>query len=300
MGRRPGAVGPDRAFTLPGGEVGFAIGAQYRKNGYARDYSADQQPRRSSRARARRSIPAATCNPQTGALGFLGTNRDAACQRRRLGARSPSSSCRSPTRIQAQLSGALRGLRRQRRLDLRSAGARQVRADRLAGAARRRRAPPSAARRRRRLFGNLTSLQSSARRSARSTSAAIRTSTPESATTYNGGVIVDAGGVPRQRRLLPLRLRRTDRRRAGAGHRHRAVRRQRRGELRQPGLSPRLQARFTFTAAGCGIANVTAVAHQHRQLGATCRTSGIDFTGQLPHALRRRLRHRSRASRAPT
>jgi iron complex outermembrane recepter protein len=60
---------------LPGGEVGFAFGAQYRRDGYARSYGAtnnlDAFPCPGSVLDA-----AATCNPETGPIGFLGSNRD--------------------------------------------------------------------------------------------------------------------------------------------------------------------------------------------------------------------------------
>jgi iron complex outermembrane receptor protein len=63
-------------LTLPGGDVGFAIGGQYRKNTYSRTYNEvsnlDVFPCPGTPLN-----PAATCNPQTGALGFLGTNRNA-------------------------------------------------------------------------------------------------------------------------------------------------------------------------------------------------------------------------------
>jgi iron complex outermembrane receptor protein len=62
-------------LELGGGEVGFAIGAQYRRDGYSRSYGAannlDVYPCPGSVL-----DPAATCNPQVGAVGFLGSNRD--------------------------------------------------------------------------------------------------------------------------------------------------------------------------------------------------------------------------------
>jgi iron complex outermembrane receptor protein len=64
-------------FSLPGGEVGFAVGFQYRKNYYRRDYSPINNlaffPCPGTPLN-----PNATCTQQTGALGFLGTNRNAA------------------------------------------------------------------------------------------------------------------------------------------------------------------------------------------------------------------------------
>jgi iron complex outermembrane receptor protein len=60
---------------LPAGEVSFAIGGQYRKDRYARRYEGGNNlelfPCPGSVL-----DPNATCNPQTGALGFIGSNRD--------------------------------------------------------------------------------------------------------------------------------------------------------------------------------------------------------------------------------
>ena len=122
-------------LELGGGEVGFALGAQYRSDGYARTYGAtnnlDVYPCAGSILN-----PAATCNPQTGPIGFLGSNRNVDVSERRLGAvrRAAGADHRADP---GAAFGALRGLRRDRRLDLRSAGADPHRADRLAGAARR-------------------------------------------------------------------------------------------------------------------------------------------------------------------
>src|SRR3990170_2071657 len=63
----------DSGVSLPGGEIGFAIGAQYRRDGYARTYGAtnnlDAYPCAGSILN-----PAATCSPETGPIGFLGSN----------------------------------------------------------------------------------------------------------------------------------------------------------------------------------------------------------------------------------
>ncbi len=65
----------DSGISLPGGEIGFAVGAQYRRDAYARTYGAtnnlDAYPCAGSILN-----PAATCNPETGPIGFLGSNRD--------------------------------------------------------------------------------------------------------------------------------------------------------------------------------------------------------------------------------
>jgi iron complex outermembrane receptor protein len=61
-------------ISLPGGQVGFAIGGQYRKEyfstAYGNNNNLDIYPCPGSVLN-----PAATCPQQTGALGFLGTNR---------------------------------------------------------------------------------------------------------------------------------------------------------------------------------------------------------------------------------
>ena len=64
-------------IVLPGGEADFAIGAQYRRDRYARSYEGgsnlDLLPCPGSVLN-----PDATCNPQTGALGFIGSGHDVA------------------------------------------------------------------------------------------------------------------------------------------------------------------------------------------------------------------------------
>jgi iron complex outermembrane receptor protein len=61
--------------TLGGGEVTFALGGQYRRSGLVRTYAAennlDVYPCAGSVLN-----PGATCDPETGAVGFLGSNRD--------------------------------------------------------------------------------------------------------------------------------------------------------------------------------------------------------------------------------
>jgi iron complex outermembrane receptor protein len=63
------------SLMLGGGEVTFALGGQYRRDGFVRTYgpenNLDVYPCAGSVL-----DPAATCNPETGAVGFLGSNRD--------------------------------------------------------------------------------------------------------------------------------------------------------------------------------------------------------------------------------
>lgn len=64
-------------IMLPGGEMRFAVGGQYRRDHHARAFQGggnlDQFPCPGSVLN-----PDAACNPETGALGFIGSNRDIA------------------------------------------------------------------------------------------------------------------------------------------------------------------------------------------------------------------------------
>lgn len=61
---------------LPGGETRFAVGAQFRHDAYSRSYGATNNL---ANYPCPGSVldPAATCSPQVGPIGFLGSNRDA-------------------------------------------------------------------------------------------------------------------------------------------------------------------------------------------------------------------------------
>ena len=62
-------------IRLPGGDVAFAVGGQYRRNKYKVNYNNDSNLAVNP-CPGTPLNPNATCNPQTGALGFLGTNRN--------------------------------------------------------------------------------------------------------------------------------------------------------------------------------------------------------------------------------
>lgn len=70
------AIAGGTGINLPGGEVKFAIGAQYRKNKYAIHYGANNNiavnPCKDTPVNGNTA-----CSPQNGALAFLGTNQDA-------------------------------------------------------------------------------------------------------------------------------------------------------------------------------------------------------------------------------
>ncbi|MCX7677105.1 MAG: TonB-dependent receptor plug domain-containing protein, partial [Alteraurantiacibacter sp.] len=73
-------VSGDTGLDLPGGIVTFALGAQFRRDRFARWFEGgnnlDLFPCPGSVL-----DPAATCNPETGALGFIGAGRDIAVSR---------------------------------------------------------------------------------------------------------------------------------------------------------------------------------------------------------------------------
>ena len=176
--------------SLPGGGIGFAIGAQYRKNYYTRNYSPinnlDFFPCPGTPLN-----PAATCTPQTGALGFLGTNRN---QRSNADVYAVFGELQLPITdsIQAQLSARYENyggsvgstFDPQARIKFQATDWLAFRG----GAGTTFRGPPP-----QNLSGNLTSLQviGSAFRAIDITGNPDLT--PESATTYSAGVIVDTG-----------------------------------------------------------------------------------------------------------
>ena len=259
-------------ITLPGGDVGFAVGMQYRKNYYDRrynsvsnlaDYPCPGTPLN----------PAATCSPQTGALGFLGTNLNGSAQSK-VWAAFAELQLPITEAINMQLSaryedygGAVGStFDPQARIKFQVTDWLAVRG----GAGTTFRGPPA-----QQLGGNLTSLQ------------IIGTSfravdingnpglTPESATTFSAGIILDTGmfkasldyfkydfsgpieGEPVQGIVSSL---------FGANG------------IANCGNSAyaALQARFTFTAAGCGIANVQRLRTLYVN-SADLSTSGLDF-----------------------
>ncbi|MEO6040595.1 MAG: TonB-dependent receptor [Croceibacterium sp.] len=66
----------ETGLRLPGGPASFALGAQYRRDEYSRLYGATNNLAVFPCAGSVLN-PAAMCNPQTGPIGFLGSNRDA-------------------------------------------------------------------------------------------------------------------------------------------------------------------------------------------------------------------------------
>jgi iron complex outermembrane receptor protein len=69
------SLGGGSGIELPGGEVKFAIGAQYRDNRYSTSYGANNNLAVNP-CRITPVTGSTACSPQNGALAFLGTNRD--------------------------------------------------------------------------------------------------------------------------------------------------------------------------------------------------------------------------------
>lgn len=259
-------------INLPGGEIGFAIGGQYRKNTYQRRYNdvsnLDVYPCPGTPLN-----PAATCAQQTGALGFLGTNRNGDSSGE---VKAAFAELQLP--ILDQLNVQLSARFEDYGGNVGSTFDPQVRAkfdvtDWLSvrgGMGTTFRGPPSQS-----LAGNLTSLQIIG-----SSFRAIDINgnpnlAPESATTYSAGVIVKTGGF-----------------RASVDYFRYDFSGPIEGEPVQGIVSAlfgatgsancgnpdyaALQARFTFTGAGCGVGNVQRLRTQYVN-SADLSTSGIDF-----------------------
>lgn len=259
-------------LSLPGGDVGFAIGGQYRRNTYARLYNQESNldiyPCPGTPLN-----PAATCSPQTGALGFLGTNRNG---------RSEGDVFAAFTELQLPITDQL-DLQLAARYEnyggsVGSTFDPQARAkfqvtDWLAirgGVGTTFRGPPSQS-----LAGNLTSLQIIG-----SSFRAIDINgnpnlAPESATTYNGGVIVKAGGFRASVDYFKYDFSGPIEGEPVQGIVSALFGASGTANCGNPAYAA-LQARFTFTGAGCGIGNVQRLRTQYVN-SANVSTSGLDI-----------------------
>jgi iron complex outermembrane receptor protein len=266
-------------LTLPGGEVGFALGVQYRRNTYSRRYNnisnLDLVPCPGTPLN-----PAATCSPQTGALGFLGTNRNGD---------SKGDVYATFAELQLPITDALNVQLSARYEDYGGAVGStfdpQARAkfqltDWLAirgGMGTTFRGPPSQS-----LEGNLTSLQIIG-----SSFRAIDINgnpnlAPESATTYNAGVLVNTGGFRASIDYFKYDFSGPIEGEPVAGIVAAMFGASGTANCGNPTYAA-LQSRFTFTGAGCGIANVQRLRTQYVN-SADVSTSGIDFSAsyELP------------------
>lgn len=262
-------------IDLPGGSVGFAIGAQYRKTYYERRYNADSNLAVNP-CPGTPLNPAATCNPQTGALGFLGTNLNGFSQgdvyalfaelqvpiteriNLQLAARyedyggAVGSTFDPQARVRFQLTDwlAIRG-----------------------GVGTTFRGPPA-----QQLGGNITALQiigTSFRAVDINGNPNLR---PESATTYNAGILVNSGGFTASLDYFRYDFDGAIESEPIAGMVNALFGATGAANCGNSAYAA-LQARFTFTAAGCNIANVTRLRTQVVN-SADIRTSGIDAQAQ--------------------
>ncbi len=266
-------------LTLPGGEVGFALGAQYRRNTYSRRYNnisnLDFNPCPGTPLN-----PSATCTPQTGALGFLGTNRNGD---------SKGDVYAAFAELQLPVTDAFNVQLSARYEDYGGAVGStfdpQARAkfqltDWLAirgGIGTTFRGPPSQS-----LAGNLTSLQIIG-----SSFRAIDINgnpnlAPESATTYNGGLLINTGGFRASVDYFKYDFTGPIESEPVAGIVAAMFGASGTANCGNPAYAA-LQSRFTFTGAGCGVGNVQRLRTQYVN-SADVSTSGIDFTAsyELP------------------
>lgn len=263
-------------FSLPGGEVGFAVGAQYRKNYYTRTYSPinnlDFFPCPGTPLN-----PAATCSPQTGALGFLGTNRN---QRSNADVYAVFAELQLPITdaIQAQLSARYEnyGGNVGSTFDPQARIKFQV-TDWLAlrgGAGTTFRGPPP-----QNLSGNLTSLQVIGTAFRAIDITGNPDLKPESATTYSAGVIVDTGIFKASLDYFRYEFDGPIESEPVAGIVTALFGANGTANCNNPAFAA-LRARFTFTAAGCGIGNVQRL-RTNVINSANIKNSGIDFQASL-------------------
>ena len=263
-------------FSLPGGEVGFALGGQYRKNYYSRTYSPINNLQFFP-CPGTPLNPAATCSPQTGALGFLGTNNDV---RSNADVYAVFGELQLPITdaILMQLSaryenygGAVGStFDPQARIKIELTDWLSIRG----GAGTTFRGPPPQD-----LTGNLTSLQviGSAFR-------AIDISgnpnlTPESATTYSAGVIVDTGIFKASLDYFRYEFDGPLESEPVSGIVTALFGATGNANCNNPAFAA-LQSRFTFTAAGCGVGNVQRL-RTNRVNSADVQTSGLDFQASV-------------------
>lgn len=263
-------------LTLPGGEVGFALGVQYRRNTYSRRYNnisnLDFNPCPGTPLN-----PSATCSPQTGALGFLGTNRNGD---------SKGDVFAGFAELQVPVTDAFNLQLSARYEDYGGAVGStfdpQARAkfqltDWLAirgGLGTTFRGPPSQS-----LEGNLTSLQIIG-----SSFRAIDINgnpnlAPESATTYNAGLLINTGGFRASVDYFKYDFSGPIESEPVAGIVGALFGASGNANCGNPAYAA-LQSRFTFTGAGCGVGNVQRLRTQYVN-SADVSTSGIDFTASF-------------------
>ncbi len=263
-------------IELPGGPLSFAIGGQYRSNSFRVRQAADNNlainPCPGSPLN-----PAATCNPQTGALGFLGTNFNRSAN---SGVYAVFGELQAPVTdtLNLQFSARFENYGGQIGSTFNPQGrARWQVTPWLAirgGAGTTFRGPPAESQ-----LGQVTSLQ------------VIGTSfraidirgnpnlEPETALTYGGGIVLNAGPFSGSIDYFRYDLNGPAEAEPVSGIVNALFGASGTANCANPAFAA-LRSRFTFTGAGCGIGNVQRLTTNIVN-SADVSTSGIDFQGQV-------------------
>ncbi len=263
-------------IELPGGALSFAIGGQYRSDSFQVRQAADNNLAVNP-CPGTPLNPAATCNPQTGALGFLGTNFN-----RRISSDvyAVFGELQAPITdtLNLQFSARYENYGGQIGSTFNPQGrARWQVTPWLAirgGAGTTFRGPPAQSQQ-----GQVTSLQ------------VIGTSfraidirgnpnlAPESALTYGGGIVVNAGPFSGSIDYFRYDLNGPQEAEPVSGIVSALFGATGTANCNNPAFAA-LRSRFTFTGAGCGIGNVQRLTTNIIN-SADVSTSGIDFQGQV-------------------
>ena len=263
-------------IELPGGALSFAIGGQYRNNSFQVRQAADNNLAINP-CPGTPLNPAATCNPQTGALGFLGTNFN---RRATSGVYAVFGELQAPITDTLNLQFSARfenyggaigsTFNPQGRARWQVTPWLSIRG----GAGTTFRGPPAESQ-----LGQVTSLQ------------VIGTSfraidirgnpnlDPETALTYGGGIVVTAGPFSGSVDYFRYDLNGPQEAEPVSGIVNALFGASGTANCNNPAFAA-LQSRFTFTGAGCGIGNVQRLTTNIIN-SADVSTSGIDFQGQV-------------------
>lgn len=263
-------------IELPGGALSFAIGGQYRNNSFQVRQAADNNLAVNP-CPGTPLNPTTTCNPQTGALGFLGTNFN---RQATSDVYAIFGELQAPVTdtVNLQFSaryenyGGLVGstFNPQGRARWQVTPWLAIRG----GAGTTFRGPPAESQ-----FGQVTSLQvigTSFRAIDIRGNPALE---PESALTYGGGIVVNAGPFSGSVDYFRYDLNGPQEVEPVSGIVNALFGASGVANCNNPAFAA-LQSRFTFTGAGCGIGNVQRLTTNIIN-SADVSTSGIDFQGQV-------------------
>lgn len=262
-------------LQLPGGEVSFAVGGQYRRNSYDIRYN-DDANLAVNPCPGTPLNPAATCNPQVGALGFLGTNLNRSL-RNDVYAFFGELQAPVTDTVEVQFSARFEDYGGRTGSTFNPQG--HIRWQALpwlafrGGGGTTFRGPPAE-----NLDGNVTSLQvigTSFRAIDINGNPNLR---PENTTTYSGGVLVNVGRFNASVDYWRYELEGPIEAEPVAGIVNALFGASGTANCGNPAFAA-LQARFTFTAAGCGIGNVQRL-RTNLINSANVQTSGLDFQAQ--------------------